>query len=69
VALHAATAREVLVLSRCYHADVVLFQHYELSEDADGGSLLSFNIPRDANDGIVNNRKELFKFRLAVFLH
>jgi len=43
-------------------------QHYELSEDAESGSLLSFNIPRDASDGIVNNRKELFKFRSAVSL-
>ena len=53
----------VCIFTVCTRISAVILQQYELTEDADGRPLLSFNIPRDANDGIVNNRKELFKFR------
>jgi len=46
----------------------IFVQYYDLIDDADGCSLLSFSVPRDANDGIVNNRKELFKFRQVLLL-
>ena len=43
---------------------VSVLQQYEISDDASGDGLhtLSFVIPRDANDGIINNRREIYKF-------
>eukprot|EP00794_Sanderia_malayensis_P020071 gene20071-22040_t len=36
---------------------------YDTEEDDNGNSIVSFNIPKDLTKGIVNNKKEVYRFR------
>ena len=46
----------------------LFLQLYEISDDSNGNPLLNFTLPRELSEGIVNNKKETYKFRLDVLL-
>ena len=40
-----------------------LFQQFEIDKEAEGGPILSFQVPKELAEGYVNNKKENYKFR------
>lgn len=45
---------------------LVCVQLYEAYEDDNGGSIIAFTVPKDLADGYINNKKEVYKFRLEL---
>lgn len=57
------TKKSIGVRQLIYDNNHTPFQIYDIGEDRDGTSTLSFTVPRTESSGLVNNKREVFLFR------